>query len=109
MGIVGAILVGRWSLGLLRTTSVVLLDREGPDELRALIRQRIEAVDDNRVTDLHLWAVGPQMYSAIVAVVTPAPRPPEHYKRLLPASLGIVHIAVEVYAGPAGPDLPCRQ
>lgn len=100
MGIVGAVLVGRWSIGLLHTTSVVLLDREGPDDLRTAIRQRIEASDDNRVTDLHLWAVGPRMYSVIVAVVTPQPRPPEHYKRLIPAGLGIVHIAVEVYAAP---------
>lgn len=98
MGIVGAVLVGRWSIGLLHTTSVVLLDREGPDDLRSAIRRRIEAVDDNRVTDLHLWAVGPRMYSAIIAVVTPQPRPPEHYKRLLPAGLGIVHVAVEVFA-----------
>lgn len=104
MGIVGAILVGRWSLGLLHTTSVVLLDREGPDDLRAVIRDRIEAVDDNRVTDLHLWAVGPRMYSAIVGVVTPNPRAPEAYKRLLPAGLGLVHLAVEVHALPAAAD-----
>ena len=30
MGIVGAVLVGRWSLGLLGSTSAVLLDEQGP-------------------------------------------------------------------------------
>ena len=96
MGIVGAVLVARWSLGLLHSTSVVLLDRQGPDDVQGLIRRRIEAADDNRVTDLHLWAVGPQMYSAIVSVVTHEPKAPEHYKALLPKGLGIVHLVVEV-------------
>jgi len=97
MGIVGSLLVARWSIGLLHSTGVVLLDRQGPDDIRNMIRRRIEAERDNEVADLHLWAVGPRMYSAILAIVTSEPRPPEHYKSLLPGSLGIVHIAVEVH------------
>lgn len=31
MGILGAILIARWSLGLLRSTSFILLDRQGPE------------------------------------------------------------------------------
>jgi cation diffusion facilitator family transporter len=96
MGIVGAILVARWSIGLLHSTSAVLLDRQGPDDIRDAIVHRIEAADDNRVTDLHVWAVGPQIYSAIVSVATHEPKPPEYYKRLLPRGLGIVHLVVEV-------------
>lgn len=98
MGLVGAVLVGRWSLGLLRTTSVVLLDREAPDALRDLVRRRIEVEDGTRVTDLHVWAIGPRLYSVIVGIATTAPRPPDHYKRLLPRGHGIVHTAVEVHA-----------
>src|SRR5690606_21124917 len=98
MGLVGAVLVGRWSLGLLRTTSVVLLDREAPAALRDLVRNRLEAENGNRVTDLHVWAIGPRLYSVIVGIATAAPRPPEHYKRLMPQGHGIVHTAVEVHA-----------
>ncbi len=97
MGIVGAVLVGRWSIGLLRTTAVVLLDREGPDDLRDAVKRRIEAEDGTRVTDLHIWAVGPRLYSAIVGIATDSAQPPEHYKQLLPAGLGIVHLVVEVH------------
>jgi cation diffusion facilitator family transporter len=96
MGIVGAVLVARWSIGLLHTTSVVLLDRQGPDELRALMTRRLEADPDDRVADLHLWAVGPQIYSAVVSIASHAPKSPEHYKRLIPKRLGIVHLVVEV-------------
>lgn len=97
MGIVGGLLVARWSLGLLHTTSTVLLDREGPVDLREAIRENIEAQDDNSVVDLHVWAVGPNIYSAIISVVTHEPRAPDHYKSLLPQDLGIVHVAVEVH------------
>jgi cation diffusion facilitator family transporter len=98
MGIVGAILVARWSLGLLHSTSVVLLDRQGPDDVRETIRRRIENDGGNRVVDLHIWAIGPKMYSVIVAIVANDPRDPDYYKRLIPSGLGIVHTVVEVHA-----------
>jgi cation diffusion facilitator family transporter len=97
MGIVGAILVARWSMGLLRSTSDVLLDRSAPASVRAAIRDSIEAVDDNRVVDLHVWGIGLNMYSGLVVVVTPKPRSPDHYKALIPSDLGLVHVAIEVH------------
>lgn len=97
MGIVGAILVGRWSIGLLHSTSTVLLDREGPDDVRDVIKERIEAEDDNRIVDLHVWAVGPNIYSVILSLVTHHPKPVDHYKRLIPPGMGVMHIAVEVH------------
>jgi cation diffusion facilitator family transporter len=98
MGIVGAALVARWSFGLLKTTSAVLLDRSPAPEVRAAVAAAIERTDGNRVVDLHVWCIGPNLYSAALTVVTPAPRPPEHYKALLPADINIVHATVEVHA-----------
>ena len=95
MGIVGAILVSRWSLGLLHTTSAVLLDNQGPAQLEAKIIQCIED-DDNRVVDLHLWSIGPKIYSVIISVLTCDPQSPEYYKELIPSNLGLVHLTVEV-------------
>jgi len=96
MGIVGAILVSRWSFGLLHTTSAVLLDRQGPEHIQARIKQCVED-DGNRVADFHLWSIGPNIYSAIISVVAHDPQPPEHYKELIPSSLGLVHVTVEVH------------
>jgi Co/Zn/Cd efflux system component len=107
MGIIGAILVSRWSLGLLRTTSLILLDRQGPEHARTKIREAVEKNDDSRITDLHLWSVGPNIYSVIVSVVTHHPRPPEHYKQLLPSDLGLVHVTVEVRQCPPEGDSDC--
>lgn len=52
MGIVGAALVCRWAIGLLRTTSTVLLDKEEADELKQMVKESIEKEDDNRVVDI---------------------------------------------------------
>jgi cation diffusion facilitator family transporter len=97
MGVVGAILVARWSYGLLGTTSSVLLDRQASASLREKIREAIEADEDTRITDLHVWSIGPEIYSAQIAVVAHKPMAPAEYKSLLPQSLGLVHIAVEVH------------
>ena len=98
MGLVGAALVARWSFGLLKTTGAVLLDRSAPEAALAALKAAIERVDDNRVVDLHAWSIGPNLYAAVLTVVTPHPRAPEHYKALLPRGLNIVHVTVEVHA-----------
>ena len=97
MGIVGACLVARWSLGLLVVTSSVLLDHQGPRHIRDAIRESIERDDDNRVADLHVWVVGPGIYAAIISVVSQQPQSPEHYKSMIPAELNVVHKTVEVH------------
>jgi cation diffusion facilitator family transporter len=96
MGIIGGVMVFRWSLGLLRTTSHVLLDKNGPEEIKQKIKESIEADGDSKISDLHLWSVGPNIYGAILSVVACNPLEPEQYKRLIPVNLGLVHISVEV-------------
>jgi cation diffusion facilitator family transporter len=97
MGIVGAILVARWSYGLLGSTSAVLLDRQAPEELREKVRELLEQDCDTRVADLHVWSLGPETYSAVVSVVADNPKAPSEYKARIPRSMGLVHIAVEVH------------
>lgn len=96
MGIVGAVLVSRWSFGLIYDTSSVLLDKRGSEEIRSKIKKCIENDEGIRISDLHLWSVGPNIYAAIITVVTNDPKPAEHYKQLLPSDLNLVHVTVEV-------------
>jgi Co/Zn/Cd efflux system component len=103
MGIIGAVLVTRWSWGLLRQTSQVLLDYQAPIQIRDTVRSAIESVFDNRVADLHVWSIGPGIYAAIVALVTDDPRSAEFYQNLIPKNLGIVHVSVEVYSCSGSP------
>jgi cation diffusion facilitator family transporter len=97
MGIVGAILVARWSLGLMRDTSGILLDHQAPAHVLEQTRAAIESIDNNQITDLHIWSIGPGIYSATLTVVSDAPRSPEFYKSRIPKHLGIVHAIIEVH------------
>ncbi|MCL4203333.1 MAG: CDF family Co(II)/Ni(II) efflux transporter DmeF [Pirellulaceae bacterium] len=97
MGVIGAVLVARWSLGLLRSTSAILLDRQGPADIREQIRASIESDGDSRIADLHLWSIGPNLYAAVITVVARAPSTPDQYKARLPDHLGLAHISVEIH------------
>lgn len=101
MGIVGAILVSRWSFGLIRDASSVLLDKRGSEEIITKIKNCIEKDESERISDLHFWSIGPNINAVIITVVTSDPKPPEHYKQLIPSDLNLVHVTVEVhqYAG----------
>lgn len=97
MGIVGAILVARWSFGLIKDSSRVLLDRQAHDGKTEELRKVIENNGADRVTDLHLWSIGHGIYAAELAVVSPDPATPTHYKSLIPGHMNIVHATVEVH------------
>lgn len=97
MGIIGGLLVAKWSLGLLRTTGAVLLDKQASQQLRDSIRERIESNGDDRVSDLHVWSIGAGIYAVELAVVTSDPKPADHYKKRLGVFKGLVHATVEVH------------
>jgi cation diffusion facilitator family transporter len=96
MGIVGAAMVARWSIGLLASTSQVLLDRQAPSDMRQKVVDGIEKNGDTQVVDLHMWAVGPDIYAAIVSIATASPKPADEYKKLMPEDLELVHVTIEV-------------
>lgn len=97
MGIVGALLISKWSIGLLGSTSRILLDSQGSRKLQTEIVETIEKDPDTRVTDLHVWSVTPGGYAAIVSVVAHAPKPPTAYKAALSEHLDLVHTTIEVH------------
>ena len=105
MGIVGAVVITRWSYSLLSDTSKILLDKEAAPELVEKIRSIIEADADNLIADLHVWQVSPHQLSVIVTVVTHFPQGPDHYKALLRDFIGEAHITVEVQACQSEPCL----
>ncbi|MCW0399743.1 CDF family Co(II)/Ni(II) efflux transporter DmeF [Xanthomonas sacchari] len=99
MGIVGAIVIARWSLALLRDTGAVLLDASAPAALQAQIRDRLQQ-DDERIADLHVWRVGPGQHAAIVSLVTHKPRPAAFYHARLQGVATLGHVSIEVQTCP---------
>lgn len=96
MGIVGGLVIARWSWGLMRDTGAVLLDYLPPHEdLPQEIRDIIEGGGDE-IVDLHVWQLGPGHHGAIVAVRSPAPLTVAAYKEKLSAIHDLSHVTVEV-------------
>jgi cation diffusion facilitator family transporter len=100
MGIVGAALVARWSVGLIAASARVLLDHQADDRMVGALREAVERGSRDRITDLHLWTIGHGIYAAEIAVVTRNPKPPGYYRELIPEQLNIVHAVVEVHSSP---------
>jgi cation diffusion facilitator family transporter len=96
MGIVGAAVITRWSYGLIRDTSHILLDSSANEGLRSAIRSAIEQDADSRIADMHVWYLGPHHFSASLSVVTHHPNTPEYYKHLLSDIPHLAHVMVEV-------------
>ncbi|MES0335714.1 MAG: CDF family Co(II)/Ni(II) efflux transporter DmeF [Candidatus Magnetobacterium sp. LHC-1] len=96
MGIVGAVIITRWSCGLLKQASPILLDASIDREYQLTIKQAIEKDSDNRISDIHIWKVGANHYAAIISLVTHFPKTTEHYKGLLSNFQKLSHVAIEV-------------
>ena len=94
-GIIGACVIASWSYGLIRDTGAILLDMVPDQTTEARIRQAIEA-DGDRLTDLHLWRLGPGHLGAILSVATREDRGPEFYRQQLGRFKALSHVTVEV-------------
>jgi len=95
MGLVGAALILRWCVLLLRDTAAILLDREMNAPVVAEIRQAIEDAD-TRVSDMHVWRVAEDKYACAVSVVAAFPRSVDEYKARLAPVHEVVHATVEI-------------
>lgn len=96
MGIVGGLVIARWSWGLIRSTATTLVDAVPlADDLPQEIRETVETEED-RITDLHVWQVGPGHHAAIVAIHSQVPKAPAFYKQKLAAIHQLSHVTVEV-------------
>lgn len=95
VGLVGSAMIAIWAYGLIRDSGTVLLDVVPDASVENAIRQRLE-IGGDRITDLHLWQVGPGHRAAIVSIVSDHPLAPSDYKERLTGVTNLSHITVEV-------------
>lgn len=95
MGVVGALVIARWSWGLIREAGTVLLDASAEgEEVRSEIREALAATGDT-ITDLHVWQVGPGHFAAIISLASVAPGDSSDYKTLLSHIHELSHVTLE--------------
>ena len=95
VGLVGAVVIAAWAYTLIRDTGAILSDMTPDRSMAERMRAMIEA-DGDRLTDLHLWRLGPGHLGAIVSVATPRQRGPDYYRALLCRFRALSHVTVQV-------------
>lgn len=96
-GLVGALVIGAWSYGLIRDSAMVLLDADADPEMSRDIRRTLEGELGARVADLHLWRLGPGHHGLIVSLVSPGATSAETIKAALRRRHpDLSHVTVEV-------------
>ena len=96
MAILSSIIVLRWGVGLCRGSSRQLLDVLASSEQADAIRRCIESIDDTRVVDLHLWAIGPRQHGCIVSIMTSQAQPLDRYRGAIRSVVPVEHLTIEV-------------
>lgn len=94
VAMVASVVILVWGFGLIRNTGRVLLDSEAPEHERQEVVEALQADGDTRVTDLHIWSVGPGAWTLMASVVTHSERNADDYRKLLSAD--IHHPIIEV-------------
>jgi|SRR6516162_290246 len=95
-GLLGAIVIAAWAYTLIRDTGAILLDMTPDRGMAERMRAAIET-DGDRLTDLHLWRLGPGHLGAILSVETKQrDRGPDYYQSLLGRFRPLSHVTVEV-------------
>jgi cation diffusion facilitator family transporter len=97
VALVGAIVVGQWSIGMLRASARALVDATEDPAIAESIRRAIESDGDAKVADLHAWQVGTQAWCATVSVVADRPRDALVYRERLRSVGALRHVTVEVH------------
>jgi len=95
VGLLGAIVIAAWAYTLIRDTGAILLDMTPDRGMAERMRATIEN-DGDRLTDLHLWRLGPGHLGVIVSVATRKERGPDYYQGLLGRFRALSHVTVEV-------------
>ena len=95
-GLVGAVVIASWAYTLIRDTGRILMDMNPDPALTDRMRREIET-DGDRITDLHVWRVGPGHLAAVVSVTTGNGHGPEDYHRRLRQFAMLSHVTIEVY------------
>ena len=77
----------------------MLLDVASDKAVESAIRGRLETHGD-RITDLHLWQIGPGHHAAVVSILSDRPQAPAVYKGRLADVPSLSHVTVEVQPCP---------
>ncbi|MDB1125621.1 CDF family Co(II)/Ni(II) efflux transporter DmeF [Vibrio algarum] len=96
MGMVGAIVITKWAIGLLKQTSPILLDSTIDQEYKNSVITAIEPYAE--IIDLHIWKVSADHHAASVILKSQSNKSVSDYRQLLSQFDKIHHLTVELHS-----------
>jgi cation diffusion facilitator family transporter len=106
MGIVGGVVIARWSYGLCRGAARQLLDVVPSAATSEKVRAALEADGRTHVSDLHVWELGPRARACIASVVTHDRADPGAFRKLILGVDDFAHVTVEVHRADSSATSP---
>ncbi|WP_394242893.1 cation diffusion facilitator family transporter [Vibrio astriarenae] len=94
MGMVGGLVILKWTHNLLKQTSPILLDESISEDYVQQIRDELSPFGD--VTDLHIWRVSSHHYSAAITIDSNSSLSLSDFKQKLAKFDKISHLTLEV-------------
>ncbi len=97
VGLLGAVVIAHWSIGLARSAGRTLLDSHDDSALEKTVRERLRAASPGAaVSDLHLWRLGAGRYGLMVSLRGPELDTPDGIRLQLADLPQLAHVTVEV-------------
>lgn len=95
VGILGGVVVLKWSLGLIRQSGMDLLDaHDGSIDREGLVK-KLE-IDGSKVMDIHLWKLAPGQVGCEIIIKKNQDQRSSDYRNLIQKSFNIHHLVIEV-------------
>ncbi|WP_135442895.1 CDF family Co(II)/Ni(II) efflux transporter DmeF [Vibrio tasmaniensis] len=96
MGMVGAFVIAKWTMNLMKQTSPILLDENIHQDYRDSVTETLTPYAS--VTDFHMWKVSGHHYSAAITLESNSDKTVSEYKQMLSKFDKINHLTLEVHS-----------
>lgn len=94
-GILGGVIVFRWSIGLIRQSGMDLLDAHDVSIDRDKLVTKLET-DGSKVVDIHLWKLAPGQVGCEIIIRKNENQRSSDYRDLIQSNFNIHHLIIEV-------------
>ncbi|TCV17821.1 cation diffusion facilitator family transporter [Vibrio crassostreae] len=96
MGMVGAVVIAKWTMNLMKQASPILLDENIDQDYRDSVTETLTPYAS--VTDFHMWKVSGHHYSAAITLESNSDKTVSEYKQMLAKFDKINHLTLEVHS-----------
>jgi cation diffusion facilitator family transporter len=95
VGVIGGLVVMKWSLGLIKQSGMDLLDAHDPSIDRQSLITALER-DGSKVIDLHLWKLAPDQIGCEIIIKNNQQQRSGDYRDVIQRNFNIHHLIIEV-------------